>query len=111
MKVLYALPFVIATAASADNCMADYKQENFNTYDWSTAAACISKKRTAEREIKTAELREFLKENPRYRFPGQSWNKCFSKAKQNGIAKIEKTPFSTTLYYREYIETCIDVEK
>lgn len=100
----------MATQISAE-CMADYKQENFDTYDWSKAAACMSKKRNAERELEIAEVREFLKENPRYRFPGQSWNKCFGKAIENPIAKVEYTPTSTTLIYKNKIETCIDVEK
>jgi len=110
MKLIYIIPFIMATYVSAE-CMADYKQENFDTYDWGKAAYCMEKKRNAERELELALLREFLKENPRYRFPGQSWNKCFGKAMENPIAKVEYNPMSTKVIYRQYIETCIDVEK
>jgi|TARA_R100000081_G_scaffold44044_1_gene20764 hypothetical protein len=109
MKLIYIIPFIMTTYVSAE-CMADYKQENFDTYNWSKASACLAKERKVKRDLELASLREFLKENPRYRFPGQSLNKCFGKARENHITSVEYKPDSTVFYFKKQINTCLDVE-
>lgn len=110
MKLFYIIPFIIATTSLASESNEVMKECIQNTNNWNEAAACHAEYRKLNRDIKTAELRQFLKDNSRYRFPGQSWNKCFGKPKELGVSKVETTPFATTVYYKEYIKTCIDVE-
>jgi len=83
-----------------------YSPDKFDDFDWNSAAWCASKIRTQMNEQKLIDLRQFLKENPRYRFPGQSWNKCFGKKKENAVAAFEQGKDSVTVYYKKYIETC-----
>jgi len=59
-----------------------YNQKNFDTFDFSKAAACHSAYRIGKQKEEYAELRDFLKHNPRYRYPGQSNNKCFGKPRE-----------------------------
>ena len=47
--------------------------------DYNQAASCHADFRQKANEIKRAELRDFLKHNPRYRVPGQSLNRCWGK--------------------------------
>lgn len=56
-----------------------YSLEKFDTFDFSKAAACHSDYRVAVMRAEYAELRDFLKHNPRYRVPGQSNNRCWGK--------------------------------
>ena len=59
-----------------------YTPEKFDSFDFNKASKCyhnwLSDKRAEER----AELRDFLKHNPRYRYPGQSNNKCWGKPRE-----------------------------
>lgn len=110
MRLLYIIPFIIGTTTIASESNEVMKACIKNTKDIVEASACHAEYRKTIRDIKTAELRQFLKDNPRYRFPGQSWNKCFGKPKELGVSKVETTLFTTTVYYKEYIKTCIDVE-
>ena len=48
-----------------------------NDVDWTKASACYSQWRVKEIKEEYAEMRDFLKHNPRYRYPGQSNNKCY----------------------------------
>jgi hypothetical protein len=59
-----------------------YSVENFDTFDWNKAAACASKLRQEQNAEELAELRDFLKHNPRYRVPGQSMNRCWGKPRE-----------------------------
>ena len=59
-----------------------YTPEKFDSFDFSKAAACHSDYRTGVRKEQYAELRDFLKHNPRYRHPGQSLNKCWGKPRE-----------------------------
>jgi len=56
--------------------------EFINTNDWNGLSACLSKYRKIERDKEYAELRDFLKHNPRYRVPGQSLNRCWGKPRE-----------------------------
>ena len=70
-----------------------YKQENFDTFNFSKAATCHSDYRVGVTKQQYAELRDFLKHNPRYRFPGQSNNRCWGKPREMPFesAYIERT--------------------
>lgn len=82
--------------------------ENKYVKDWNAFSACVSRYRIAINQKKIDDLREFLKENPRYRFPGQSLNKCFGKARERGIANMVKHENGTIIvYYKKEIEPCI----
>lgn len=59
-----------------------YSVEKFDTFDFGVAAACYQNYKTQANAKKLAELRDFLKHNPRYRYPGQSNNKCFGKPRE-----------------------------
>jgi len=59
-----------------------YKSENFDTFDFSIAAACFQQQLSKKRAEEHAELRDFLKHNPRYRVPGQSLNRCWGKPRE-----------------------------
>ena len=73
--------------------MNDYRAENFESFKWNKAAACYQNWRTQKNAEELAELRDFLKHNPRYRFPGQSLNKCWGKPREMPFesAYIERT--------------------
>jgi len=70
-----------------------YSLENFDSFDFSKAAACHSDYRIGVQKAEYAELRDFLKHNPRYRVPGQSLNRCWGKPREMPFesAYIEKT--------------------
>ena len=71
----------IDTNKGLQECLDDlkYAYQDFDTFDWNKAAACHSKIVTEKVEAERAELRDFLKHNPRYRVPGQSQNRCWGK--------------------------------
>ena len=48
-----------------------YKQENFDTFDFSKPAACHSDWRVAENEKNVKKMREFLAQHPWYK--GKNW--------------------------------------
>jgi hypothetical protein len=69
-----------SVSASESNKMAKWCVEN--TADWNAAASCHAEYRQKVRAEQYAELRDFLKHNPRYRVPGQSLNKCWGKPRE-----------------------------
>ena len=80
--VMIAVLAVWATSvgASESNKMAKWCVEN--TADWNAAASCHAEYRQKIRAEQYAELRDFLKHNPRYRVPGQSLNRCWGKPRE-----------------------------
>lgn len=83
MKYLVIAVFAVwATSVSASESNAVMKQCIDSTGDWNAAATCHAKYRQAKQEEELAELRDFLKHNPRYRVPGQSLNKCWGKPRE-----------------------------
>ena len=56
--------------------------DSFETYNFNKASACYQQWKTGEMKKEYAELRDFLKHNPRYRVPGQSMNKCWGKPRE-----------------------------
>ena len=59
-----------------------YTPEKFDEFDFTKASSCFQKWRAQKSAEKTAELRDFLKHNPRYRYPGQSNNRCWGKPRE-----------------------------
>ena len=59
-----------------------YTVEKFDSFDFGVAASCYQNYKTKANAEKLAELRDFLKHNPRYRYPGQSNNKCWGKPRE-----------------------------
>jgi hypothetical protein len=62
--------------------MNGYTPEKFDTFEWNKASSCYQNYKVQANAEKLAELRDFLKHNPRYRYPGQSNNKCFGKPRE-----------------------------
>ena len=66
------------------DCVQYYKTgSTVNDVDWTKASACYSQWRVKEIKEEYEEMRDFLKHNPRYRYPGQSNNKCWGKPREN----------------------------
>jgi len=80
---------VASTAVAEDNlnnkvikqCL-QMTGNSFETYDFNKASACYQQWKVGEIKKEYAELRDFLKHNPRYRVPGQSMNKCWGKPRE-----------------------------
>ena len=81
----------VATAQAEENlnnkmikdCVQHYRTgSDVNDVDWTKASACYSQWRVGELKKEYAEMRDFLKHNPRYRYPGQSNNKCWGKPRE-----------------------------
>ena len=99
--VAFAVSFLSITATASESNQAmkaclhinGYTVEQFDTFDWSKAAACHSAYRVGTNLQQLAEMRDFLKHNPRYRVPGQSMNKCWGKPREMPFesAYIEQT--------------------
>ena len=53
-----------------------------STDNYNRAAACYQDWKQGKEAEELAELRDFLKHNPRYRFPGQSLNRCWGKPRE-----------------------------
>ena len=64
-----------------------------STDNYNKAAACYQDWKQGQRTAELAELRDFLKHNPRYRVPGQSLNRCWGKTREMPFesAYIERT--------------------
>ena len=97
-----ALCLVAATSQAEENlnnqmikdCVQHYRTgSSVNDVDWTKASACYSQWRIGELKKEYAEMRDFLKHNPRYRYPGQSNNKCWGKPREMPFesAYIERT--------------------
>ena len=69
-----------SVSASESNKMTKWCVEN--TTDWNAAASCHAEYRQGVQELELAELRDFLKHNPRYTVPGQSLNRCWGKPRE-----------------------------
>ena len=88
-SIVLAVLFVSPAWANSNNeamkaCLAinGYTPEKFDTFDFSKAAGCHQDYRADRRTAQLAEMRDFLKHNPRYRYPGQSMNKCWGKPRE-----------------------------
>lgn len=52
------------------------------TQDWMKLSACTGNFVNKRQNDQHQELRAFIKANPRYRYPGQSLNRCFGKPRE-----------------------------
>ena len=83
---------VLATDARAEvsnnealkGCLAinGYTPDKFDEFDFTKASGCYHNWKAEKNRQELAELRDFLKHNPRYRYPGQSNNRCFGKPRE-----------------------------
>lgn len=74
------------------DCVNHYRTGNsVNDIDWTKASACYQQWKVGEIKKEYAELRDFLKHNPRYMYPGQSNNKCFGKPREMPFEYIHGT--------------------
>lgn len=100
--LLAILPF---TAEADNNYIKDclnangYKLENFDTFQWNKAAACASDYRVQKNTKNLAELRDFLKHNPRYRVPGQSMNRCWGKEREMPFESVNASASADGSWY------------
>ena len=69
-------------------------ENRFEGIDWAKAAKCYQAYRDNREAVQTAALNDFLKHNPRYRYPGQSNNRCWGKEREMPFtsASIEAGP-------------------
>jgi hypothetical protein len=78
--------FALPSHANLNNQVIKYCLQttgnNFDTYDFTKAAECYQDWKAGVEAEKLAELRDFLKHNPRYRVPGQSLNRCWGKPRE-----------------------------
>jgi len=92
-----------SVGASESNKMAKWCVEN--TTDWNAAASCHAEYRQGVRAEQYAELRDFLKHNPRYRVPGQSLNRCWGKPREmpfeSAYIKVDDTGFEAGVNYKD----------
>ena len=92
-----------SVGASESNKMAKWCVDN--TADWNAAASCHAEYRQKVRAEQYAELRDFLKHNPRYRVPGQSLNRCWGKPREmpfeSAYIKVDNTGFEAGVNYKD----------
>ncbi len=102
LVILTTLGFLPAADASESNnilkmCLlkSNYTKEHFNTFDFNIPASChdLYIIKTEEEHLK--ELIDFLAHNPRYRYPGQSNNRCFGKPREQGVETITSKTTAT----------------
>ena len=92
-----------SVGASESNKMAKWCVDN--TADWNAAASCHAEYRQKVRAEQYAELRDFLKHNPRYRVPGQSLNRCWGKPREmpfeSAYIRADKNGFEAGVNYKD----------
>ena len=83
MRAFLTIAFILlapSAIANQNNDVIKYCIQNTSNYN--QAASCYSDWRQGKNAQELAELRDFLKHNPRYRFPGQSLNRCWGKPRE-----------------------------
>ena len=83
MRVFLTIAFILfasSAIANQNNDVIKYCIQNAS--DYNQAASCYSNWRQGKNAEELAELRDFLKHNPRYRVPGQSLNRCWGKPRE-----------------------------
>jgi len=102
LMVFLCAPTTVATGVNevTGDCIDKYKP------DWNKAAACQSDYVSEEAKRDREEFREFLRENPRYRFPGQSWNKCFGKPREFAFESLEQVGDKVIVVYKKFLAPC-----
>jgi len=83
MRAFLTIAFILlAPSAIANTNNEVMKHCVQTTSDYNKAASCYFDWRQGKNAQELAELRDFLKHNPRYRFPGQSNNRCWGKPRE-----------------------------
>lgn len=117
MRILIAILLIAATPLLAkekepnwwlDVCI---EETNFKeTKDWNKLSTCTSKLLNKQQLQKHANLRDFIKANPRYRYPGQSLNRCFGKDKEMPFKSVNSSigpnGWEVTVTYKDRIKKC-----
>ena len=104
---LWASVSVADNNSATKDCLAayGYSLDKFDTFDWSKAAACASDRRVEQNRAQLAEMRDFLKHNPRYRVPGQSLNRCWGKPREmpfkSAYIRADKNGFEAGVSYKD----------
>ena len=83
MRAFLTIAFILlapSAIANQNNDVIKYCVQNAS--DYNKAASCYSNWKQGKNAEKLAELRDFLKHNPRYRVPGQSLNRCWGKPRE-----------------------------
>ena len=83
MRAFLTIAFILlapSAIANQNNDVLKYCVQN--TSDYNEAASCYSNWKQHKNAQELAELRDFLKHNPRYRVPGQSLNRCWGKPRE-----------------------------
>jgi len=103
--VMALLASVWATVAVANTNNEVMKHCVQTTSDYNKAASCYFKWKNAQRAEELAELRDFLKHNPRYRVPGQSLNRCWGKPREmpfeSAYIRADKNGFEAGVNYKD----------
>jgi len=103
--IMALLASVWATVAVANTNNEVMKHCVQTTSDYNKAASCYFKWKNAQRAEELAELRDFLKHNPRYRVPGQSLNRCWGKPREmpfeSAYIKADKNGFEAGVSYKD----------
>lgn len=74
--------------------------------DFNKASYCAHQVRSDEIRYEEKKLREYLKENPRYRVPGESLNLCYGKEERTIHTHATVDEDSITWYYNPEITKC-----
>ena len=83
MRAFLTIAFILLASSAIANQNNDViKYCIQNTSNYNQAASCYSDWSQGKNAQELAELRDFLKHNPRYRFPGQSLNRCWGKPRE-----------------------------
>lgn len=88
-----------ATTSTANESNERLKWCIQNTSDWNAAASCHAEYRAQINDIELAELRDFLKHNPRYRVPGQSLNRCWGKPREMPFESVNASASADGSWY------------
>ena len=96
---------VWATTASANTNNEVMKACVQSTSDYNKAAACYFDWKNQQIAAERAELRDFLKHNPRYRVPGQSLNRCWGKPREmpfeSSYIRVDENGFEAGVNYKD----------
>ena len=96
---------VWATTANANTNNEVMKKCIQTTSDYTKAANCYHDWKNVQIAAERAELRDFLKHNPRYRVPGQSMNRCWGKPREMPFEKstisVGPEGMSASVWYKD----------
>ena len=107
LTAIWAVALDSSTNEQLKTCLAasGYSKDNFDSFDFSVAAGCFQKKLAKKQAEELAELRDFLKHNPRYTVPGQSLNRCWGKPREmpfeSAYIRADKNGYEAGVNYKD----------